>query len=92
MKKMKFSLGRVENNVGKGENAGYQHFSPFPTMFSKALCFRVVKSRDRVVKSLFAESVEQDQLKQTSGLILLSTFGCPITGLCQCHLTCLKSV
>ena len=25
----------VENMVGKGENAGYQHF-PFPTMFSKA--------------------------------------------------------
>ena len=24
----------VENNVEKGENAGTQHFSPFPTMFS----------------------------------------------------------
>ena len=25
----------VENIVGKGENASYQHFAPFPTMFSK---------------------------------------------------------
>ena len=25
--KLKFTLGRVENIVGKGENAGYQHFS-----------------------------------------------------------------
>ena len=27
---------KVDNNVGKGENAGYQHFLlSFPTMFSK---------------------------------------------------------
>ena len=24
--KLRFALGRVENIVGKGENAGYQHF------------------------------------------------------------------
>ena len=48
---------RVENIVGKGENAGYQHFllfpafSPFPTMFSKGFFVRVVKSRDCVVRS-----------------------------------------
>ena len=42
--KLKFALGKVENIVVKGENAGYQHFSPFPTMFSKDLFFRVVKS------------------------------------------------
>ena len=30
-------MGRVENIVGKGENAGYPAFSPFPTMFSKGL-------------------------------------------------------
>ena len=28
--KSKFLLGRVENIVGKGENAGYQHFLLFP--------------------------------------------------------------
>ena len=27
---LKFVLGRVENIVGKGENAGYQHFLLFP--------------------------------------------------------------
>ena len=26
---------RVENTVGKGENAGYQHFLPFPRCFPK---------------------------------------------------------
>ena len=29
---------RVENIVGKGENAGYQHFLRFPQCFQKA-CF-----------------------------------------------------
>ena len=33
IKKLKFVLGRVENIVGKGENAGYQHFLLF------SLCF-----------------------------------------------------
>ena len=28
--KFKFALGRVENIMGKGENAGYQHFLLFP--------------------------------------------------------------
>ena len=28
--KLKFALGRVENIVGKGENAGFQHFLLFP--------------------------------------------------------------
>ena len=27
---------RVENNVGKGENTGYQHFLLFPQCFEKA--------------------------------------------------------
>ena len=33
--KLKFALGRVENIVGKGENAGYQHFLLFPQCFQK---------------------------------------------------------
>ena len=50
--KMMISLfDRVENTAGKGENAGYQPFSPFLIVFSKAFLFRVVKSRDCVVKS-----------------------------------------
>ena len=28
--KLKFVLGRVENIMGKGENAGHQHFLLFP--------------------------------------------------------------
>ena len=33
---MKFVLGTEENIVGKGENAGYQHFLLFPQCFQKA--------------------------------------------------------
>ena len=48
--KMMISLfDSLENIVGKGENAGYQHFSPFPTMFSKSLCFRVVTVKIGIV-------------------------------------------
>ena len=45
---MVFILEQVENIVEKGENTGYQcwlpAFSPFPTMFSKGLLYRAVKS------------------------------------------------
>ena len=33
---MIFLYDRVENIVGKGENAGYQHFLLFPLCFQKA--------------------------------------------------------
>ena len=33
--KLKFALGRVENIVGKGENACYQHLLLFPQCFQK---------------------------------------------------------
>ena len=35
-KKLKFVLGKVENIVGKGENAGYQHFLLLLQRFQKA--------------------------------------------------------
>ena len=38
--KFKFVLGRVENIVGKGENAGYQHFLLFLQCFPKAFFFQ----------------------------------------------------
>ena len=38
--KLKLVLGRVENFVGKGENAGFQQFL---TMFSKGFYFTVIK-------------------------------------------------
>ena len=37
--KLKFGLGRVENILGKGENAGNQ---PFRTMFQKSLKVGIV--------------------------------------------------
>ena len=33
-KAVKFVLGREDNIVREGENAGHQHFLLFPTMFS----------------------------------------------------------
>ena len=42
---------RIENNVGKGESAGYHHFLPFHTMFSKGVFLGVIKSLDCVLKS-----------------------------------------
>ena len=42
----------VENNVGKGENAGYQHFLLFPHCFQHICFLRVVKMWDYLVKGL----------------------------------------
>ena len=39
-------MERIENIMRKGENAGYQYFLLFHTMFSKGFFLRVVKSRD----------------------------------------------
>ena len=36
-RKLKFVVGRLENTVGKRENAERQQFFPFPAMFSKGL-------------------------------------------------------
>ena len=33
--KLKFLSGTVENIAGKGKNAGYQYFLPFPQCFQK---------------------------------------------------------
>ena len=49
--KWKLVMERIENIVGKGENAGYQHFLFFPQCFLKKSFFRVIKCRDCVVKS-----------------------------------------
>ena len=38
-----FDFDRIENNVGKGENAGYQHFLHFPQCFQRAFNFRSLK-------------------------------------------------
>ena len=41
--KLKIVLGRAENNVGKGENAGYQHFLLFQQCFIKLSFPEVLK-------------------------------------------------
>ena len=49
-----FFLGRVENIMGKGENVGLPAFSPFPTIFSRAFYFKVMKSHVFLGKGLKA--------------------------------------
>ena len=41
--KLKFALGRVENIVRNGENAGYQHFFLFLQCFQRPLFSRLLK-------------------------------------------------
>ena len=48
--KLTLVLGRAEKIVGKGENAGHQHFLLFPQCFQKASFFKVSKNQDCVVK------------------------------------------
>ena len=63
--KLKFVLGTGENIVGKGENAGNQHFFLYPQCFQKGLLYRVLKSRDCVVtvrvKSIRLENLTTDK-------------------------------
>ena len=40
---MEISFEKVENIVGKGENAGYQHFLLLPHCFQKAYFSRSLK-------------------------------------------------
>ena len=47
--KLKFVFGRLENIVGKGENAGLPAFSPFPTLFSKGFFLRPGSLKVRIV-------------------------------------------
>ena len=49
--KLKSDMGRIENIVGEGRKQWLPAFSPFPTMFSKSLFHRVIKSPDCVVKA-----------------------------------------
>ena len=48
--KMIFIQGRMVNIVGKGENAGYQHFLLFPQCFQKLSFTGAIKSQYCVVK------------------------------------------
>ena len=48
--RLKFVLGRVENIVGKGENAGNQHFLLFTQCFLQGIFLVFIESRDSAVK------------------------------------------
>ena len=59
--KLKFVLGRVKNILGKGENAGYQHFLRFlqcfqKLSFSESLKVRIVWQRVSLSRALFHAS------------------------------------
>ena len=61
---MNHVFDRVENIVEMEESASYQYlpvFYPFPT-FSKGIFFKIVKSRDFVVKGL-SQTVFKGQVK-----------------------------
>ena len=67
-------LDMTENTVGKGENAGYQHFLLFPQCFSKPSYIRVAKSGDRVVRSwLTYENISEDDIVIVSSVEALIT-------------------
>ena len=42
---MIYVLDRIDNIVGKRENAGYQHFLLFPKCFQKSSCPKSLKVR-----------------------------------------------
>ena len=44
-------FGKGRKHIGKRRKCWLPAFSPFPSMFSKGILIRVVKSRDCVVKS-----------------------------------------
>ena len=48
---MKVLFERVDNIVGKGENANYEHFVLFPQCFQKSSSSKIVKSWDCMVKA-----------------------------------------
>ena len=58
--KLKLVDGRVENIMGKRENAGYQHFLLSPQCFQKSFILGVIKHWDCVVKGL-TETTQLDQ-------------------------------
>ena len=62
-KKLKFSFGRVENNVANEENAGYQHFLLFPQYFQKTFYTGLLKVH--IVRQRFKSFMLQTALHAT---------------------------
>ena len=64
---MEFDKERTENIVGKGENAGYQHFLLFPQCFQKPSSIGLLKS-GIVCKGLINTTVSNVRLSVSSKL------------------------
>ena len=75
-KMSKFGFDVLENIIGKGENAGYRHFSPFATLFSKALFLRVIKSLECIQEQTM--SFEKDPVSSSMRMGL--KFFCVVKG------------
>ena len=76
-KKLKTIYRTVEKEiVGKGENAGYQHFLLFPQCFQKSFLLGVVKSRDCLVIGcpLTCRKFKDNRMYKMHSLILIDTF------------------
>ena len=65
---LNFISGRLENILGKGENAGNQHFLLFPKGFQRASFRSVVKSPDKCVVN-----GEVDLMTSTSLVLVTQT-------------------
>ena len=75
---MIYVFDRVENIVGKGQNAGYQHFLLFPQCFQK-LSFSgslkvVIVSEHALVFTLFAVQVFLKTLWEKEKLLATTNF------------------
>ena len=68
IEKLKFVLGWVKNIVGIRRKCWFPARSPFPTMFSKGIFLRVVKSWDCVVKSYIWTRLKFRHLLHSDGL------------------------
>ena len=63
---MIFVFDRIENIVGKGENADYQHFLLFPQCFLKGFLLKVIKCQ-----GLCGEGLTHYQQRTYSGMVFL---------------------
>ena len=62
LKNRNLFLGRIENIVGKGVNAGYQHFLLFPQCFQKVFFLPA-----RQKWSLCGKGLRRSKLREGSG-------------------------
>ena len=70
--KIKFVLRKVENFVGKGENAGYQHLLIFPQCFQKdstRLKVGIMRKRVKMISKRVVNVVEKEENAQLAAMV-----------------------